>query len=509
MFILFLLILCPFISIAQPSSLTNPTVNARTYLPGDFVHVIVQAPVDTSQITAIMPDGTPVTLIQDRRTNVWRGLWQVPIDFKKETYSANLTAVDVQGNVFTGQTDYFSVGELAMITLVGKPTPEAAPKPPLRQIITAEAAPATVAGQEELISLIKKIITPPAGAPAPELTLATKNRLVERNLAAGKEDIQQGKLSEAAAFFRIVLYLAPDNKEAGTLLADTQNRLAAQKKIQAEGARRFYLMIVAIIFAVLIVLAALIYFLIRAIPRGIPTQGKSAKLLSDKEKTALWLNQTGWTKNPFSLQAIQQLFAGESKLELDGLKNYLKTRIEEAGGKGFDPFTDAALEKVYTLSKGNPKTALKICDWSVGQAIRRSEFSITAELVKGYELIGLTKILIADDEEIIRSSLDAILRKGGGYETDFALDGEEALKKIKENLYGLVLLDIEMPKLDGYTVLKEARALYPELPIMFVTGKGRPQKTIESMAQYNLNGYIEKPFTPEKVLDVVARVIKK
>ena len=117
-------------------------------------------------------------------------------------------------------------------------------------------------------------------------------------------------------------------------------------------------------------------------------------------------------------------------------------------------------------------------------------------------------ILIVDDEEIVRTSLDVILKKGGGYATDFAVDGEEALKKIKGNKYGLVLLDIAMPKLDGYEILKQVRPIYPDLPIIFVTGKGTPQQTMVSLAQYNLSGYIEKPFTPEKILDIVARTLK-
>jgi two-component system nitrogen regulation response regulator NtrX len=105
--------------------------------------------------------------------------------------------------------------------------------------------------------------------------------------------------------------------------------------------------------------------------------------------------------------------------------------------------------------------------------------------------------------------LEAILKKGGGYETDFAEDGEVALRKIKENPYDLILLDIDMPKIDGYNVLKQTREIYPELPIVFVTGKGDPQTTIDSISQHGLNSYIQKPFSLEKVLDIVAKLIKK
>ncbi len=118
------------------------------------------------------------------------------------------------------------------------------------------------------------------------------------------------------------------------------------------------------------------------------------------------------------------------------------------------------------------------------------------------------KVLIADDEDIVRTSLDAILKKGGDYETDFALDGEEAVKKIGSIFYDAVLLDLEMPKVSGYDVLARAREIHPDLPIIFLTGKADARKVAEAIAKEHLSGFIEKPFTPEDVLDVVSKAIK-
>ncbi|HVN67145.1 MAG TPA: response regulator [Candidatus Sulfotelmatobacter sp.] len=119
------------------------------------------------------------------------------------------------------------------------------------------------------------------------------------------------------------------------------------------------------------------------------------------------------------------------------------------------------------------------------------------------------KILIADDEELVRSALEGILKKGAGYETDFALDGEEALKKMLANSYDGVLLDIEMPKLDGYTILKKVRLDKPDLPVIFVTGKGNAKKVASSIDRDGLNALIEKPFTPAEVLEVVFQAVRK
>ncbi|MBN3033688.1 MAG: response regulator [Candidatus Saganbacteria bacterium] len=517
------LILAPVAPAAQDQALFSPRLSVRTYLPGDFVHLVVQAPVDTSQITATLPDGAVVNLIQDRRTNIWRGIWQVPDNFAKGTYSADLTAVDVQGNVFSGQTDAFDVGELKLITLVGMASPEVAappaPPPVLLEEITAEVAPSRLPGEEELISLIKKIVTPLVPPPAPEaapseMAPELRDRLVASNMVAGRDALQQGKYSEAASFFRIVLYLVPDNKEAGQLLAQAQQQLALQKKLQAAQHRRLYLMLAGggfFVFAFLLALFALLYQLARRPLVAVPAPPGPPQLgaLSEGERQKLWFEKMGWKKGPFSADVIQQLFPDGSRLELEGLKNYLKVRIKEVGGQGLEPFTDSALEKIFNLSKGDPAQAMKICEWALSQAGRRGEYIISAELVRGYEQVGSPRVLIADDEEVIRSVLDTILRRGGCYETDFAADGEETLKKIKENAYDLILLDLDMPRMSGYDVLKEVRLFAPELPIIFVTGKGEPQKVVESLSQHNLDGYIEKPFVPEKVLDVVARALKK
>jgi CheY-like chemotaxis protein len=118
------------------------------------------------------------------------------------------------------------------------------------------------------------------------------------------------------------------------------------------------------------------------------------------------------------------------------------------------------------------------------------------------------KILIADDEEVVRSTLEGILQKSG-HETESAFDGEEAVKKALAAPFDLVLLDLAMPKLDGYEVLKQLRAVKPKLPVIFITATGEAKKVAQSIAQHGLNGFIEKPFTPEKVLEIVTQALTR
>jgi hypothetical protein len=104
----------------------EPVREIRRYFPGDYVHILVSAPLDTAKITGIMPNGDTIELVHDRRANVWTGLWQVPIGFKSGSYSAELQASDIEGNKYTGLTSPFIVGELTLITMIKKQvTPEA------------------------------------------------------------------------------------------------------------------------------------------------------------------------------------------------------------------------------------------------------------------------------------------------------------------------------------------------------------------------------------------------
>jgi len=481
--------------------------NTRQYLPGDFVQVIVEAPLDTAQITATMPDSTVISLVQERVTGIWRGVWQVPVDFKKGQYFAKLSAVDLSGDVFDGQTDFFTIGELALITLTQKETKKAVVKPPLRELIKAETPPAG-ASEAEIIKKILKVISQPATTPAPQLAKEEKTQLIERNMVAGKAQLTAGHFSQAAGLFQVVLYLDPANKDASLYLSQAQENINKANKIKDENDRRVLLLIVAISAGVILAFALIIWLIISLRrPAAAPLVCPPGPI-PEAEFKKTFFEKLGWTDNPFIFDTRKGVFAGTARLELEGLKTFIKTRIESVGGKKIEPFTDTALEKVHQFSKGKPEAALSICDWALTQAIRGNQEKITAELVNGYSGKVIKTILIADDEELVRSTLAAILEKGGGYNTDFAYDGEEALKKIKENVYGAVLLDIEMPKLTGYEVLKRTRALYPSLPIIFVSGKGKPEKTFESLTQYNLNGYIEKPFSPAKVLEIIARALK-
>ncbi len=125
----------------------------------------------------------------------------------------------------------------------------------------------------------------------------------------------------------------------------------------------------------------------------------------------------------------------------------------------------------------------------------------------------MTKILVAEDDKLISGSLCEALR-ASGYETDAAFDGEEALKKIKEDKPDLVLLDILMPKLDGISVLWELKA-NPEtasMPVIVLTNVGDVD-TISKIVEAGAVDYLLKSDQSmddivQKVKDVLSRDVK-
>ncbi len=81
------------------------------------------------------------------------------------------------------------------------------------------------------------------------------------------------------------------------------------------------------------------------------------------------------------------------------------------------------------------------------------------------------RLLVVDDDEQIRELLTFDIAQSG-YIVDSASDGEAGLKKVLENNYDLILLDVMMPKMNGYDVCKNIRLVKPAVPILMLTAKG-------------------------------------
>ena len=116
-------------------------------------------------------------------------------------------------------------------------------------------------------------------------------------------------------------------------------------------------------------------------------------------------------------------------------------------------------------------------------------------------------LLVVDDEDDIRDLLEFDLSHSG-YIVDTAKDGQEALEKALENSYDLILLDVMMPKMNGYEVCKRLRAVKPNLPILMLTAKGTIQ---DKTAGFNsgVDDYIVKPFDVQEVVLRVRALLRR
>ena len=118
------------------------------------------------------------------------------------------------------------------------------------------------------------------------------------------------------------------------------------------------------------------------------------------------------------------------------------------------------------------------------------------------------KILVVDDEKDITETL-AFMLKAKGYEVISAYDGEEGLKLAKETNPDLIILDVMMPKINGYKI---ARLLkydnkYKHIPIVMVTARGQDTDKLIG-EETGANEYITKPFEFEEVLDTVNKYLE-
>lgn len=119
------------------------------------------------------------------------------------------------------------------------------------------------------------------------------------------------------------------------------------------------------------------------------------------------------------------------------------------------------------------------------------------------------KILVVDDEPMIVRLMEFILARQG-HEMLLAVNGEEALQKIRAHHPDLVLLDIMMPRLDGYEVAQQLRA-DPEtsrLPIIMLSAKAQ-EKDIRRGGEVGVDAYITKPFSPEHLVRVVTEHLQR
>jgi excisionase family DNA binding protein len=118
---------------------------------------------------------------------------------------------------------------------------------------------------------------------------------------------------------------------------------------------------------------------------------------------------------------------------------------------------------------------------------------------------GRPRVLVVDDEASIRELLSKTLALAE-YEVDTAPDGRSAIERLRLGNYDLLIADLKMPGLDGLSLIREAKRLKSELPVIIITGFSTESSAIEAV-NLGVAGYLTKPFRVPQVLAAAARAL--
>jgi DNA-binding NtrC family response regulator len=117
------------------------------------------------------------------------------------------------------------------------------------------------------------------------------------------------------------------------------------------------------------------------------------------------------------------------------------------------------------------------------------------------------RILVVDDEKNIRLTVTQALQTLG-YEVASAVNGQEALQKLEEGKFSLILLDLKMPGMDGFEILQRVVDMRPDIRVIIISAYGTVEKAVEAI-KLGAVDFIQKPFTPQELREIVTEVLDR
>ncbi len=174
------------------------------------------------------------------------------------------------------------------------------------------------------------------------------------------------------------------------------------------------------------------------------------------------------------------------------------------------------LRTVYRLIKAGKIPAVRvgrqwrfrkrdIDAWLESQRPRSTRASNGAAPRVAAPAAGRPRVLVVDDEASIRDLLSKTLALAE-YDVDLAPDGRTALERLRLIPYDLLITDLKMPGVDGLAVIREARRLKADIPVIIITGFSTEASAIEAV-NLGVSGYLTKPFRVPRVLAAAAKAL--
>jgi excisionase family DNA binding protein len=174
------------------------------------------------------------------------------------------------------------------------------------------------------------------------------------------------------------------------------------------------------------------------------------------------------------------------------------------------------LRTVYRLIKAGKIPAVRvgrqwrfrkrdIDAWLESQRPRTARATAAAPARTSATAAGRPRVLVVDDEASIRDLLSKTLALAE-YDVDLAPDGRTALERLRIIPYDLLITDLKMPGVDGLAVIREARRLKADIPVIIITGFSTEASAIEAV-NLGVSGYLTKPFRVPRVLAAAAKAL--
>ena len=174
------------------------------------------------------------------------------------------------------------------------------------------------------------------------------------------------------------------------------------------------------------------------------------------------------------------------------------------------------LRTVYRLIKAGKIPAVRvgrqwrfrkrdIDAWLESQRPRGQRAGGTAARAVSAPAAGRPRVLIVDDEATIRDLLSKTLALAE-YDVDLAPDGRTAIERLRIIPYDLLITDLKMPGVDGLAVIREARRLKADIPVIIITGFSTEASAIEAV-NLGVSGYLTKPFRVPRVLAAASKAL--
>ena len=116
-------------------------------------------------------------------------------------------------------------------------------------------------------------------------------------------------------------------------------------------------------------------------------------------------------------------------------------------------------------------------------------------------------ILVVEDDNDLRDALRDILEIAN-YDTLAVADGRVAIETLEKHDVAMVVTDIQMPKMDGHTLLKHIKFRWPDMPVMLMTAFGSIQKAVDAMREGAVD-YLTKPFEAEVLVNMVSQYVSQ